>query len=177
MTSPAFIKGVVLPRLGDAIHADVTVSGISFNPFRQIRAARLEGAGEWAGAGFHRAGIERSLPSLGHPPRQPSRGRNHARLADGELVENPDGSSNLDPLLKALQGKPAAASKPEPAKPSKAPQIDLRQIDIEQCEHLEIKNYGDGRRDLLELTNLNLTLTNVKNGQSAALQLVGRAAG
>ena len=36
---------------------------------------------------------------------------------------------------------------------------------------VEIKNYAGGRSNVLELTNLDLTLTNLKNGQSAALQL------
>ncbi len=35
------------------------------------------------------------------------------------LVQNPDGSSNLDPLLKALQTKPSAAKTAPPAKPAK----------------------------------------------------------
>ena len=36
---------------------------------------------------------------------------------------------------------------------------------------VEIKNYGGGRSNVLALTNLNLTLSNLKNGQTAALQL------
>ena len=36
VTSPAFIKSVVLPRAGAAMNADITVSSMSFNPFKQI---------------------------------------------------------------------------------------------------------------------------------------------
>ena len=36
---------------------------------------------------------------------------------------------------------------------------------------MQIKNYADGRRDFAGLTNVNVTLTNLKNGQTAKLDL------
>jgi hypothetical protein len=87
-----------------------------------------------------------------------------------ELVENPDGSSNLDPLLKALHGKPAEAGTPQP-KSSKAPRIDLGKLTLRNASLVEIKNYSGGRSNVLALTNLDLTLSNVKNRQPAVLQL------
>ena len=42
VTSPAFIKSVVLPRVGAAMNADVTVSDMSFNPFKQIALRDLK---------------------------------------------------------------------------------------------------------------------------------------
>ncbi|MGD0350734.1 MAG: AsmA family protein [Verrucomicrobiota bacterium] len=171
VTSPAFIKGVVLPRLGDAIHANVTVSDVSFTPSRQIilRNLKVQAKGQ--------------APVLTVPELNV---RYHLRDILGgnlhvdeialvsptvELVENPDGSSNLDPLLKALSGKPSKAGKPKPAKPSKPPQIDLGRLALSNASIVKIKNYAGDRRDLLELTNLNVTLSNLKNGQTAALQL------
>ena len=88
-----------------------------------------------------------------------------------ELVQNPDGSSNLDPLLKALQAKPSAAKPAQPAKPSKPLQIDLRLFTLSDATIVKIQNHAGGQPDLVELTNVNLTLTNLQNGQTARLQL------
>ncbi|MGA9450846.1 MAG: AsmA family protein, partial [Verrucomicrobiia bacterium] len=123
VTNPAFIKGVVLPRLSGALDANVTVSNVSLSPSKQIvlRDLKVQTKGQapvfsaaevsvryhlWdiLGGNLHVDEIALSSPTV-------------------ELVENPDGSSNLDPLLKALHGKPAEAGTPQP-KSSKAPRID-----------------------------------------------------
>ena len=64
VTSPAFIKSVVLPRAGAAMNADITVSSVSFNPFKQIvlRDLKVQAIGQ--APVFHRLGSERPLPSL-----------------------------------------------------------------------------------------------------------------
>ncbi|MGH7993051.1 MAG: AsmA family protein, partial [Limisphaerales bacterium] len=171
VTSPACLKNVVLPRLGDAIHANVSVSSIVFSPSRQIvlRDLKVQANGQapvltvpelnvryhlWdmLGGNLHVDEIALVSPTV-------------------ELVENPDGSSNLDPLLRALSGKSAAVGTSKPAKPSKPLQIDLGQLTLSKATIVKIKNYAAGRSDQVEITNLDITLSNVKNGQSAALQL------
>ncbi len=171
VTSSAFLQSVVLPRVGDALDANITASGISLNPFKQIvlRDFKVQAKGQapvftasevnvryhlWAilGGNIHVDEIALNSPTV-------------------ELVGNPDGSNNLDPLLKALQGKPTKAATPKPATSTKAPQIDLGRLTLRNASLVEIKNYGGGRSNVLALTNLDLTLSNVKNGQSAALQL------
>jgi len=170
VTSPAFIKGVVLPRLGDSLHANVTVSDVSLNPFKQIvlRNLKVQAKGQapvltvsevnaryhlWdiLGGNIHVDEIALTSPTV-------------------ELVENPDGSSNLEPLIKALQGKPGGVGTPKPGS-SKAPQIDLGRLALRNASIVEIKNYAGGRSNVLELSNLDIMLSNVKNGQSATLQL------
>lgn len=169
VTNPAFIKGVVLPRLSGALDANVTVSNVSLSPSKQIvlRDLKVQTKGQapvfsaaevsvryhlWdiLGGNLHVDEIALSSPTV-------------------ELVENPDGSSNLDPLLKALHGKPAEAGTPQP-KSSKAPRIDLGKLALRNASLVEIKNYSGGRSNVLALTNLDLTLSNVKNGQPAVLQ-------
>ena len=70
-----------------------------------------------------------------------------------------------------MKGKPAGAQPTQAAKPSKPLQIDLRSFKLSNASILKIQNYAGGRRDLLELTNVNVTLTNMQNGQTAGLQL------
>ena len=72
-TSPAFIKSVVLPRVGDALHANVTVSDISLNPFKQIALRDLT-VQVRASAFARPAGSQHPVPFMGHSRRQYPRG-------------------------------------------------------------------------------------------------------
>ena len=174
VTSSAFLKSAVLPRVSQAIGAEVTVSDASIHPFSEIELSNLKVQAK-------------DQPPLITAPAIRIRYHLwdvlHGNLRADEialvsptvaLVENPDGSSNLDPLLKALQAKPSAAKPAPPAKPSKPSkpaQIDLRNFTLINATILKIQNHAGGQRDLLELTNVNLTLTNLQNGQTARLQL------
>jgi uncharacterized protein involved in outer membrane biogenesis len=171
VTSAAFLKSAVLPRVSKAIGADVTVSDAAIHPFSEIDLSNLK----------VQAGNQ---PPLVTAPEIRVRYhlwdilRGNLRVDEialvsptVALVQNPDGTSNLDPLLKALQAKPSAAQPAQPAKTSKPPQIDLRSLTLTDATILQIRNYAGGQRDVLELTNVNLTLTNLQNGQTASLQL------
>ncbi|HKW27742.1 MAG TPA: AsmA family protein, partial [Verrucomicrobiae bacterium] len=169
-TSPAFIKSVVLPRVGDALHANVTVSDISVNPFKQIalRDLTVQVQGQAPLLVVPEASIRYHLwDILGGNIHVDEIVLNSPAV---ELVQNPDGSSNLDPLLKALPAKPANAGSPKP-KSSKASQIDLGKLTLRNASLVEIRIYGSGRSNVTALTNLDVTLANLKNGQSAALEL------
>ena len=170
VTSPPFIKGVVLPRVGDALHANVTVSDVSFSPFRQIvlHDLKVQAKGQAPVMIIPLASVRYQLWDILH---------GNIHIDDVTLdsptikvVENPDGSRNVDPLLKALQQKSAKPA-PVKAKPSQAPQVDLGKLTLRNASIVQIRNYADGQSNVLQLTNLNLTLTNLKNGQSAAAQL------
>ena len=121
VTSPAFLKRVILPRISQALNTDVTVSGATIHPFSEIELRDLK---------VQAKGRE---PVVTAPE---IRVRYHLRDILGgnihvdeitllsptvKLVENPDGSSNLDPLLKALKGKPSGTKAPRrrPDRPSR----------------------------------------------------------
>jgi uncharacterized protein involved in outer membrane biogenesis len=174
-TSSGFLKAVILPRVGGALNAAVTVGDASIHPFSGfvLRDLKVQANGQpplltasevrvsyhlfdILGGNFHVDEIALVSPTI-------------------ELVENPDGSSNLGPILKALQAKPSAGKKPaaKPAAPgvSKPLQIDLGKLSLSNATILQIKNDADGRSDFAGLTNVNVTLTNLKNGQTAKLDL------
>ena len=170
-TNPAFLKGVVLPRLGNAINANVTVTNIVFNPFKQIELQdlKVQAKGQAPVLIVPQLKVRYSLWDI-------LTGDLHVDdiavvSPTVELVENPDGSNNLDPLLQALSAKPGAASKPAAGKPSKPMRIDLGRLALSNANIIKIKNYAGGRSDRLELTNFNVTLSNLQNGQSATLEL------
>jgi uncharacterized protein involved in outer membrane biogenesis len=172
VTSSGFLKAVILPRVSGALNAGVTVSDATIHPFSGIslRDLKVQADGQpplvtvsevrvsyhlfdLLGGNYHVDEIALVSPTI-------------------ELVENPDGSSNLGPILKALQAKPAAEKKAaSSAKASKPLQIDLGKLTLSHATVRQIKNYADGRRDLAGLTNVNVTLTNLKNGQTAKLEL------
>ena len=116
-TSSAFLKAVILPRVSGALNAGVTVSDAAIHPFSGIvlRDLKVQASGQpplvtasevrvsyhlfdILGGNLHVDEIALVSPTI-------------------ELVENPDGSSNLDPILKALQAKPAAGPKPAASRP------------------------------------------------------------
>ena len=169
-TSSGFLKAVILPRVGGALNATVTVSDASIHPFSGIvlRDLKVQANGQpplvtasevrisyhlfdILGGNLHVDEIALASPTV-------------------ELVENPDGSSNLGQILKALQSKSPAGKKPA-AGASKPLQIDLGKLTLSNATILQIKNYAGGRSDFAGLTNVNVTLTNLKNGQTAKLDL------
>jgi uncharacterized protein involved in outer membrane biogenesis len=172
VTSSAFLKGVILSRVGSALNAAVTVSDAEVHPFSAIilRDLKVQATGQpplitasevrvsyhlfdILGGNFHVDEITLAAPTF-------------------ELVENADGSSNLGQMLKTSPSQPSAEKKPAPSGPvSKPLRIDLGKLTLSNANILKIKNYADGHRDLAALTNVNVTLTNLKNGQAAKLAL------
>jgi len=173
-TSSAFFTGVILPRVSTAIHADVTASSASIHPFKQVilRDLKVQAKGQAPLVTAPEVRLSyHLLDILGGKI-------NVDEIAlvspTVQLVENPDGSDNLSPILNALKSQPAAA-KPAAAKSAQPLQIDLRKLTLSNVTLLKIKNYAGGQRDLVAVTNLNLTLANVKNGQTGTLELSATA--
>ena len=172
VTSSGFIKRVILPRVSAKLHADVTVTYISVHPFSKImvRGLKVQTKGQEPVIIAPEVRASYSLWSLL---------RGNPRISEIALisptivlVENPDGSSNLD-ALKASNKKPSESKPARPGKSSKPMRMDVRKITVSNATIREIKNYPDGRCDSLEVANVNVSLANVKNGQSGTLQLSG----
>ena len=172
-TSEALFKGTILPRVGKAINAQVTVSGASISPFSQVVLQNLKVQATGAEPLVTAAEV-RLRYSLMDIIRGNIRVEEVALSSPTiSLVENPDGSSNLDPILKSQQAKPGET---KPAMAAKAPsakplQIDLRKFALTDATIRRLKNYTNGTRDLAELSRVKVTLDDVKNGQTGKLGL------
>ena len=59
-------------------------------------------------------------------------------------VENPDGSSNLDPITKAQKEKPEKNEEKQPSKPSKPLQIDVKKFALTDATIRKVKIYKGG---------------------------------
>ena len=170
VTSSGFIKRVILPRVSAAIHADVTVTGISVHPFSKImvRGLKVQVKGQEPVIIAPEVRASYSLWSI-------LRGK--PRISEivlmsptVNLIENPDGSSNWD-ALKASGKKPSESKPARPGKSSKPAQIEVRKATLSNATFRRIKYYPGNRRDSLEVGNVNVMLANLKNGQSGTLQL------
>jgi uncharacterized protein involved in outer membrane biogenesis len=164
-TSSGFFKSVILPKVSAALNANITVSDASISPFRRVvlRGLRVQTTGTEPLVTAAEVRLRYSLMAI-------IGGRINVdeitlTTPTVNLVENPDKTSNLDPILKSQEpSKPAP-----PSAPSKPMQVDIKKIALTDATVRQVKLHASGTRDLTELSHLNVTIENVKNGQTAKL--------
>ena len=168
-TSSGFLTGVILPRVSKAMNAQITLTDASISPFSQVilRGLKLQTTGAEPLVTAAEVRLRYSLMDIiGGNLRV-----EEVTLASPTvtLVQNADGSSNLDPILKSQPGKPAEP----PAKPAagKPLQIDLKKFALTDATIRQVKNHANGTRDVAELSHVNITLDDLKNGQTGKLAL------
>jgi hypothetical protein len=175
-TSAPFFKGVILPRASKQVNANITVSDAKISPFKQVvlRDLKVQPIGAETLLTAPEVRARYSLMDI-------IRGNIHVEevvLVSPAitLVENADGTKNTDPLLKkpeAPREKKAPAGKEEKA--PKPPQLDIGKIIMSSATIRQTKNYKGNFRDETELSNVNLEITDVKNGQAGKLLLTATA--
>lgn len=174
-TSSAFLKGFILPKVGKALGADVTVADAQISPFSHVLLRNLKvqlPGGEpvltvqeihanyrlWSIIGGNIAVSEVVIES-----------------PVVTVVVNADGTCNLDAFTKTTtkESKPAT---PTPSTPSKPPQIDIKKVALNNATVRLVKNYANGGKDVMEVTGLNFTVSDLKNGQSGKIELAAAIA-
>ena len=170
LTSSAFLKGVILPKVGAGVNSDVTVADASISPFSQVTLRDLKvtpkGAETLLTIGEVR--LRYSLFSL-----------LGGKIVVDELavdspavnlVQNADGTSNLDPILKATKSAPSSST-PAPAAAAKPLVLDIRSVTIKNASVKQITKLKPAGQQVVEIANGTLTLANLKNGQTGKLDL------
>lgn len=173
VTSDSFFKGTILPRIGKAMNATLTAETASIRPFSQVtmRGVKLQTTGTEPLLTVSELRARYSLMAiLGGTLKIDE------VLIDSPVVtviENADGTSNAS----ALGQGASSESKPASASSSKAPQVDLKNFTLKNATVRYIKNHTGGTRDTIELTGINVTLDDVKNGAAGkfAFALAGKA--
>ena len=168
-TSSAFFKGVILPKVSAALNANITVSDASISPFKEVvlRNLKVQTTGTEPLVTAAEVRLDYSLMDI-------IGGNIHVdeltvASPTVTLVTNPDGTSNLDPILKAHPGKPA---QPAPtAQPSKPLKVDIKKVALTDATIRNLKLYQGGTRDVVELSHVSVTVDDVKNGQTGKLAL------
>jgi AsmA family len=174
-TSSAFLKGVILPRVSKSLNAEITVTDASIHPFKEVvlRNLVVKTTGDEPLVTAPEVHAKYSLMDI-------IGGKIHVEFAELNsprvvLIQNADGTSNLDPLTKGQTEKPKAAGEKkteQPGKPSKPPQIDIKKVALNDATIRQI-NYKNGHKDVTELSHVNVTIDDLKNGQSGKLTLSG----
>src|SRR6185436_19957515 len=177
-TSESFFKRFILPKVSDSMNADVTVGSASISPFSRVvlRDVKVHPRGAEPLVSAQEVRARYSLMSIIRGDVKVDEVMLAAPVV--ELVTHPDGTSNLDPILKAQKTEqkkapePSGPSKaPAPSKPSQPPNIDLRNLSLVNATVRQIKQHKSGKPDVTELTGLNLNVANVRNGQSGKLTI------
>ncbi len=167
-TSAAFLKAVVLPRVGTAIHAIVTVDDASLSPFSSVSLRGLK---------VVTTGTEPLLQAA-----EVRTGYSLAGMLGGNIkvnevtiiapvvniVQNADGTSNLDPLF--VSDKKSDDKKKTP-KAAKTPQLDIRNVTLQNATVHFGQHFKDGGRQVVELANVNVSLDQLHNATTGKLSV------
>src|SRR6266699_5150922 len=170
-TSSGFFKGVILPRAGKAMNSDITVSEATISPFKEIHFKNLKVTPHGQETLVTAPGVlvKYKLMDI-------VRGNidvDEVTLASPTvtLVQNAEGSSNLDPITKSQKEKPKSEKEKAEKKSSKPTQLDLKKFALTDATIRQVKLYKNGNRDTTELSHVNVTADNLKNGQTGKLAL------
>jgi hypothetical protein len=173
-TSSSFVQHQILPRVSASLGANVTVSSAEIHPFSRVvlHDLKVQPTNQPTLLTAPEASVSYSLMDIiGGNIRVDDLTITSPTI---QVVQNPDGSSNLDPLTKKAESgtaeseKKAASGNQKSGKPLK---VDVRKVTISNATILSIDNHSNGTRDLVELTNVAVTLTGLKNGESGKLTL------
>ncbi len=169
-TSAAFLKGFVLPRASKTLNASITIEDASVSPFSAVslQGLKVVTTGEPL--------LEAKSAQVRYSLWDIIKGRiNVSEMTiDGatvKIVQNADGTSNLEPILKAVSKSQKEAT-PKPAKPaSPPPALDLKNIALKNAAFSFIQHQTNNNLQTIELASINLTIDQVRNGISGKLNL------
>ena len=174
-TSSAFLQGVILPKVSQALGADVTVAEAQIRPFSHVllRALKVQPPGGEPLLTVQEVHANYSLWSIISGNIVVSEVVIESPVVT--VIENADGTSNLDAFTKA-QAKQTKPTPPAPTKPSQAAQVDIKKVALNNATVRLVKNYANGGKDIIEVTGLNFTVSDLKNGQSGKVELAAALA-
>lgn len=168
VTSSGFFKGVILPKVAKSLNAEITVADASISPFSRVELKGLvmKTTGTEPLVTAEQVRLRYSLMDI-------IKGNINVHEVSLlspviNVVTEPDGSSNLDPLLKKDEKKEKEEddkSKDEPA------QLSIRNVSLQNGTLRQVKKEKDGTVASTELKNLNLSLDQLGNGQSGSLKV------
>lgn len=164
-TSGFFFKGVILPKVAKSLNAQITVADASISPFSQVRLTQLnlKTTGDTPLVVAEEVLVRYSLMDI-------LKGNINVseltlRQPTITIVNEADGTSNLDPLLK----KDSTESKPS-SKEGET-RLNIRNVSLQNGTVRQITKEKDGTVALIELSKLDLGLDQLGNAQSGNLKL------
>jgi hypothetical protein len=170
LTSAFFLKSVVLPKVSAAAGAEVSVGDASISPFSQVvlRQLKVQPKGHEPILTAEEVVLRYDLKAiLGGNLKV---GLVSVSAPTVQVIVQPDGKSNLDPLIEASAASRTTTEAP-PAKSAAPLKVALTKLAIQNATLRYVQLYAGGSRDVVELSKAGLTLENVANGQTGKLSL------
>ncbi|MDQ6631554.1 MAG: hypothetical protein M3Y82_07325 [Verrucomicrobiota bacterium] len=159
VTSAAFFKGIILPRAGKAMNAEITVADATISPFSKVV--------------LHQLKIQ---PKADGPFIQAKE-----VVARYSLISIIKGNIEVDeltidsPIIKVVENPGVKRIKTEkktkPSKKTQPPRLDIKNVSLKNATFQQIKNLSDGTKEIIEISHFNLNLDQLKNGQAGKLEV------
>jgi len=169
-TSAFFLKSFILPRVSKALNAEITVGDASLSPFSQVvlRQLKIKTTGAEPLLQANEVRLRYSLWSIiGGNIKVDEVTLDSPAI---QIVQNADGSSNLDSLLKK-EAKPAEKPRTTPSKPL---HLEVKNVSVNNASvrlAADREAIPGGRiQSVVQLANVNLKLNNLKNGEAGKLE-------
>jgi hypothetical protein len=155
-TSSGFLKSVVLPRVGKSMNAEITASSVELSPFKEIVLRDLKLVPNGADPLFtaKEVQVRYALSGLLAATKEVEEIKLTAPAVF--VVEKPNGTRNLDPLLQTNQ-EPASKSEEQT-------KFLLKRLSITDGSLQYTKHYDAAKKDLVQVSQFALGLENVGNG-------------
>ncbi|MHC1766094.1 MAG: AsmA family protein [Verrucomicrobiia bacterium] len=170
VSSSAFFKGIILPRVGKSLNAEITAEEASLSPFSQVTFQNLKVQPVGAASRTEPL-LTAELVKVRYSLLSILRGNyvvKEVSLVSPtiQLVQGPDGRSNLDPLIQE-EDPNARTSSNEPLR------LALENVSIKNGVLRSVSHGQDGAVTTTELSQLNLSLDRLANGQAGKVNLEG----
>jgi uncharacterized protein involved in outer membrane biogenesis len=165
VTSGAFIKGVVLPRVGSALNAKVTAEDVALSPFSSLSVSglKVETAGTEPLVTLKDLRVRYSLMDIIGGKITVEEITVDSPVL--QLVFNADGTSNLDPLLRSSSEPKKEASS------SETPRLAVRNVQLKNALVRVVQKQADGSALTAEIAGLNVSLDQLVNGAKTSLKI------
>ena len=167
VTSHTFFESVVLPKVGAALGTPVTIADSSISPFRKVTLRDVK----IGGSAFEEPVIAAREVRVRYSLKDILGGNINVHEISlispvVQIVQQEDGTSNLDPLL-----KPSAESPPPSETPARPVQFQLGRLLLTNALVRFTRNLPRGTREVAELSNVNISAANLGNARSGTLNL------
>ena len=163
VSSSWFLKSVVLPRVGAALNSSLTVGDIELHPFNELTLDQLKLTPNGA-----ETLLEAKRVHVGYSLLAILRGN---ILVEDMTVDSP--TITLVENARGISNLPVIAGKSAPAKPASAsgspPHLNLKSIALKNATIRHTRTTLNGDRVVTELANVNVSVSNVKNGGDGKL--------
>ena len=160
-TSSPFVKAIILPKVGAMYGAKISAGSISVSPFSKVtlRQAQLKTEGPESVLELEELHVKYSLWSI-------LKGNiviKELKVVSPKLqiITRPDGTSNIDPIVKAYLSMPAGGPKT----------FDINNLNLNQSQIRLVSITKSGDSDSIDISGLNLSIDQFKNGGTGKITI------